>query len=304
MARKPRIHFPGAIYLVTVRGNNMEEIFYDDIDKKKYLNLMEHYKARFDFLLYSFVLMNNHLHFITEVKEIPLSKIMQGIQLSFTQYFNKKYTRVGHVFQQRYESILCSKDEHLLNLIKYLHENPVRSELTKSCDYAWSSHFYYLREDSAPVDSSFPLSLLDKNRKKAKKKYLQLMYHTPLAVLPEIKVFPIAGGRPARSQQENPSGKPDLKDILALVTRTTNITKEQLLKKTKKPEISRARKLFLYLVICNEILSRTDTAKFLGLSPSAITKAFNEADEDKQFQALLKKIHDHDNGKRFSQGKA
>lgn len=99
MARKPRIHYYGAITHSIARGNNKENIFYENADKAKYLDLLKKYRDKYDFLLYAYVLMDNHLHLLIEVRDIPLSGIMHGLQLSYTQYFNKKYGRVGHIFQ-------------------------------------------------------------------------------------------------------------------------------------------------------------------------------------------------------------
>ena len=88
--------------------------------------------------------MDNHAHLLIEVDDIPLSKIMQGIQQVFTQHYNRKNRTTGHVFEQRYKSFLCAKDAYLLQLIRYIHQNPVRSKLTGGLNYQWSSHQEYI----------------------------------------------------------------------------------------------------------------------------------------------------------------
>jgi REP element-mobilizing transposase RayT len=88
--------------------------------------------------------MDNHAHLLIEVDDIPLSKIMQGIQQVFTQHYNRKNKTTGHVFEQRYKSFLCAKDAYLLQLIRYIHQNPVRSKLTGGLNYQWSSHKEYI----------------------------------------------------------------------------------------------------------------------------------------------------------------
>jgi putative transposase len=295
MARQPRIHYYGAVYHVITRGNNKENIFHDPVDKEKYLSLIENYKSKYNFLLYSFVLMPNHVHMLVEVKHDPLSKIMQGIQLTYTQYFNRKYSRVGHVFQQRYQAILCAKDENLLTVIKYIHENPLRTGLTKTPDYKWSSHLYYLKEDSSPVDTEFPLRLLHRDPEIAHKNYHELMYHTPFDALGVANIYEMPKNMRVSKYNEKREAakKVSLEDILSLVAKETKIPKELFLKKSNKPEITRARRLFLYLVVCNEVLSRTDTARYLGLSPSAVTKSVNEVESDPRFQAILKKLREN-----------
>src|SRR4030066_309963 len=144
MARKPRIEFEGAFYHVITRGNQRQKIFRDEKDYKKYLEILSEYKKQYKYRLYSYALMNNHIHLLLETQDFPLSKIQQGINQSYTMYFNKKHKTVGHLLQGRYKAILCDKDKYLLSLIKYIHLNPVRAKAVKSYeDYKWSSHRNY-----------------------------------------------------------------------------------------------------------------------------------------------------------------
>jgi putative transposase len=145
MGRKPRVHFPGALYHVIVRGNQRQAIFRYDADRRRYLDLLKQYRKRYDFHLYAYVLMSNHVHLLLEVGETPLAKAMQGLQQSYTLYFNRKYKLVGHLFQGRYKDILCDRDAYLLELVRYIHLNPVRSKIIDTPgNYAWSSHRAYV----------------------------------------------------------------------------------------------------------------------------------------------------------------
>lgn len=144
MARKPRIHYEGALYHVLVRGNNRSYIFRSKDNKEEYKTIISKCKKRYRFKLYAYCIMDNHAHLLIEVEDIPLSKIMQGIQQVFTQYYNRRNRTTGHVFEQRYKSFLCDKDHYLLSLIRYIHQNPVRSKLTGTLDYEWSSHREYI----------------------------------------------------------------------------------------------------------------------------------------------------------------
>jgi putative transposase len=76
--------------------------------------------------------MPNHVHLLVEVSSEPLSKFMQGLQQAYTQYFNRRHNKVGHLFQGRYHAILCDKDEYLLSLVRYIHLNPVRAKMVAS----------------------------------------------------------------------------------------------------------------------------------------------------------------------------
>ena len=107
MPRGQRIEYPGAIYHVMARGNNRETVFSHSADKKAYLDILRKYRVKYSFLILAYALMHNHCHLALQVSQVPLSKIMQGIQQVYTQYYNTKYDRVGHVFQQRYKAKVC-----------------------------------------------------------------------------------------------------------------------------------------------------------------------------------------------------
>jgi len=174
MARKPRIHYEGALYHVIVRGNNRACIFKSGENKEEYKKIVLNYKKRYRFKLYAYCIMDNHAHLLIEVDDIPLSKIMQGIQQVFTQHYNRKNRTTGHVFEQRYKSYLCDRDAYLLSLIRYIHQNPVRSKLTGGLNYQWSSHREYIGNPGF-TDLNFPLSLFAHHKNKAVKRYLTFM---------------------------------------------------------------------------------------------------------------------------------
>src|SRR3989338_8142800 len=99
MARKPRLEFSGAFYHVITRGNNKQKIFVDDEDYKIFLERLRLYKERFKFIIYAYALMPNHVHILIETAEVPLSRIMHGLQFTYTQKFNRRHKKVGHLFQ-------------------------------------------------------------------------------------------------------------------------------------------------------------------------------------------------------------
>ncbi len=89
MARKPRIEFPAAFYHVISRGNQRQAIFHESSDYLTYTEQLKHYKTRYDVTIYSYVLMPNHLHLLVETNEAPPSKFMQGLQFTYTRYYNQ-----------------------------------------------------------------------------------------------------------------------------------------------------------------------------------------------------------------------
>src|SRR5208337_2606050 len=145
MARPPRLEFPGAFYHIIVRGNHRQDIFLNEQDRLEYLSRVSHYKEKTGFILYAYVLMSNHVHLLIETPKSPVSKIMQLINFTYTHYFNRKYGKVGHLFQGRYKAILCDRDEYLLGLVRYIHLNPVRANIVSlPHEHLWSSHSEYL----------------------------------------------------------------------------------------------------------------------------------------------------------------
>ncbi len=177
MPRKPRIEYSGAFYHVITRGNQKQYIFKDASDHEKYLQLLASYKQRRQFRLYAYVLMNNHLHLLIETGDIPLSKILQGLNQSYTLHFNRKYRTVGHLFQGRYKAILCDRERYLLSLLKYIHYNPVRAKIAETPSrYRWSSdHLYRAGGGNGLVDTDAVLRLFSESRTRARRKYREFM---------------------------------------------------------------------------------------------------------------------------------
>jgi REP element-mobilizing transposase RayT len=107
MARKPRLFAPGVLYHVIVRGNQRQKTFSSDSDYQTYLKRLAQYRRKYDVTVYAYCLMPNHVHLLVECGKTPLGKFMQGLQQTYTQYFNRKHKKVGHLFQGRYKAILC-----------------------------------------------------------------------------------------------------------------------------------------------------------------------------------------------------
>lgn len=141
MARPLRIEYPGAFYHITARGIEKGNIFYDDKDRQEFLKILEKNVIRYKILIYSYVLMKNHYHFLVETPESGLNKFMHTFNTQYTVYFNLKHNRVGHFFQGRYKSIIVDKESYLLELSRYIHLNPVRAGITiYPEDFIWSSY--------------------------------------------------------------------------------------------------------------------------------------------------------------------
>jgi REP element-mobilizing transposase RayT len=141
MARQLRIEYPGAVYHVTGRGNAQQGVFLGDDDRYFFLGLLAKVNKRFNWLCHAYCLMDNHYHLLIETPEGKLSKGMRQLGGVYTQSFNRRHNRVGHLFQGRFKSILIEKENYLLELCRYVVLNPVRARLVKAVeDWPWSSY--------------------------------------------------------------------------------------------------------------------------------------------------------------------
>jgi putative transposase len=144
MARKSRIHYPGALYHVMLRGNARQTVFHQDVECRYFEEILARGLDQYAIVLHAYCWMKNHVHMALQVREEPLSKLMQNISQRYTWWFNKRHDRVGHVFQGRYKAVLVDKDAYLKELIRYIHLNPVRAGMvTDPLDYPRSSHAAY-----------------------------------------------------------------------------------------------------------------------------------------------------------------
>jgi putative transposase len=150
MARPIRIEYAGAWYHVTSRGNERKNIFQDDQDRGKFLEILADSLDRYHAELHGYVLMTNHYHLLLKTLEANLKHLMQRFNTTYTVYYNRRHHRQGHLYQGRYKAILVQADTYLLELSRYLHLNPVsipkhaslspKEKLAELREYHWSSY--------------------------------------------------------------------------------------------------------------------------------------------------------------------
>jgi putative transposase len=144
MPRQSRIDTSGALHHIMVRGIEKTNIFRSDADRDHFLerlgNLLEDTKTT----CYAWALIPNHFHLLLQTGPVPISTVMRRLLTGYSLWYNRRYRRHGHVFQNRYKSILCQEDSYLLELVRYIHLNPIRAGIVKSLDelnnYAYSGH--------------------------------------------------------------------------------------------------------------------------------------------------------------------
>lgn len=128
------------VYHVILRSINQQELFYDNIDRSKFLQCLKITKEKYQYDLYAYILMNNHVHLLIKDGKDNLSKIMQSIATSYAMYFNKKYCRIGHVFYNRFKSKKIESLPYFSNVIRYIHFNCEKAGLCEFDKFYWSSY--------------------------------------------------------------------------------------------------------------------------------------------------------------------
>lgn len=181
MPRTARIKNNNCIFHIMVRSISEISLYREDEDKDKYLSLIKKYKNIFGFKLYGYCLMDNHGHLIIDVNGADISKIMHCINQCYAQYFNKKYKRRGHVFQDRFRSKIVKDNRYLITLSAYIHNNPLDIKEYGKCpeNYKYSTLGIYLGIKSdifGIVEEDFIMQMFDENVKKAREKYIKLVY--------------------------------------------------------------------------------------------------------------------------------
>lgn len=257
MARKPRVHYPGALYHVCDRGNGSKDIFFDEIDYQRFLDEMSRLEA-FGIEFLAYCLMPNHFHLLLSVADTPLSDVMQVALSRYARIFNIRRSTSGHVFQGRYWADLIDSNEYLLNSIRYLHLNPVAAGLvTRPEDWRWSSHRALLGEADQLIDPAKTLGYFGDDEASARGRYLELL------AAPARNFKAPSAKRPAPSQ--------DLEVLAHDAAQTFTVTVQDLRAPSWRPEVTRSKRLFAKRALdCG--YNRGEIAAFLGCHPTAISK--------------------------------
>ncbi len=307
MPRKPRIEYNGAFYHVIARGNQKQRIFKDAADFQKYLLLLTVYKNRTGCRVYAYVLMNNHVHLLVESKDIPLSKFMQGLNQTYTMYFNRRYRTVGHLFQGRYKAILCDRDAYLLGLVKYIHQNPLRARIAERLDvYPWSSHQAYTGKNNplSIVDTDQVLRMFSEGKSRARKKYLEFMADTD--TLDRDAVYATIDQRiqgdesfldavQQQTEQEIEPGRKkkeySLQVIVDVVQNATGVELQEMRSETRQSRVTEARRLVS--IIAGEYgYKKVEIARHLKKDPAAVTLYMREAGERREESEKIIRVLD------------
>lgn len=179
MSRQQRIKSNSGYYHVMLRGNEKKDIFHEDEDKQRLLEIILCKKQEDKFYLHAFCLMDNHIHLLISEGKEDIAKAIKRIAVSYVSFFNKKYKRVGHLFQDRFKSEIVENDSYAISLARYIHQNPVKAKMVRRpSEYKWSSYNSYLEEndDSSQVlDREILMGMFSNDKEKARLLFIEYM---------------------------------------------------------------------------------------------------------------------------------
>lgn len=295
MGRPARIQFSGACYHVVLQGNNRQDIFLTNQDRRYFLSLLKSHKERFDLLVYAYCLLPNAVHVVLETREPNLSRVMQGFSTMYTKYFNQEHNMSGHVFQGRYKALVVDKEAYLLDVTRNVHLEPARAGMReKPWRYPWSSADAYVEwgegERDGLVDSDAVLRLLAKNRLKQSVRYLQQlkdrMKDPHGDVLPTVNGVVVGTAAFARTVGGYPQ-VPETEDrvaasrrILQEIVAKHGIEEARLLGRSQWREVTQVRKVAIYRMWKEAKAGVSEIGRLFNRTPSAVSQLIRSVELD------------------------
>ena len=299
MARRVRVEVEGGLYHVVTRGVDRQDIFHSPEDHQKFVALLGTQKEKLPFYLYAYCLMTNHIHLLIERRTDDIGRIMHRVLTGYTQYYNRKYRRSGHVLQGRYKAILCQSDPYLAELVRYIHLNPVRANMVESVEeYPYSSHRAYVAlEPVGILDTDPVLRRFGARRNLAIERFrehvesgIQLGHQDKLyatecgmlgseefvdSMIHRIGEHDVYAAARRRNELKASQGY-DLRVLIEIVAKTFNIPKEDLCSRGKSSGLVDAKEV---LILCGRRLgaSLAEMSDLVGITPSTASRRYDSA---------------------------
>jgi len=306
MARPLRIEFPGALYHITGRGNASQDIYLDDVDRKRFMSLLGREVEQQRWCCYAFCLMSNHYHLLIETPEGNLVAGMRRLNGHYTQWFNWKHKRVGHLFQGRYKSIVVEHDSYFKELCRYIPLNPVRAGMVKDpVKWAWSSYQSIVSRKTSYewLDVNAVLAHFGSKKSKSQQVYKQFVLDGIGMDSPwkELHGQIWLGGEEFRTKMQDLVNKYSLNDIPITQTQPARPEKREVidavLNEFKLSEMKlwqrrnqEAFKAVVFLLRRSVNLNLKDVAKISGVSVSRISQIQSEVEGGQNMSKKLMRL--------------
>lgn len=289
MPRPPRLHVPGGVYHVILRGNHRQAVFIEPSDRAMLDDLVAETLERFDARAHAYCWMTNHMHLALQVADAPLGPIVRRIAGVYARRIQRRLPTTGHLFERRYRSVLVDADAHLLRLVRYIHLNPLRAGLVADpADYPWSGHRAYLGLASVPwLTTEFTLRLLGTNRNRARRAYSRLISaggdpddsaQFSRGMPGDTRVLGDDGflARVSATRKRPPpksSTPPTLEQLIATVAKGAGCTVEALASASRARAVVDARCQVAERALASGVASISEIARRLNRSHSSVIEA-------------------------------
>jgi putative transposase len=322
MPRHARIDIPGLLHHVIVRGIEKRPVFLDDQDREEFLSRFSLLLQETETCCYAWTLLDSHFHLLLQPKTVKLAHFMRRLLTGYAVVFNLRHNRVGHLFQNRYKSIVCDGDSYLLELVRYIHLNPVRAGIiTKLEDldhYPWCGHSDLLGKASRKLIAvDEVLSHFSKKVTTARKRYEQFIAdgittsskvklsvggkRTSVALDPSLgndELFDdriLGGGLFVNQILQSADLSPDvskmsLADLIRQVASFFNVEQSRLSKPSKERALTQAKAVVCYVALRELGLRGIDVAVALGYTPAAVSHAAKRGEGFLQREAGLQTV--------------
>lgn len=283
MPRPLRLHVPGAFYHVTLRGNHRQNIFFTPADRQVFNQLVAEVIERFTARLHAYCLMTNHVHLLVQVGDVPLGRLMLRIAGQYARIIQRHLHTTGHLFEKRYHPVLVDADTYLLELLRYIHLNPVRAHMTAIVDdYPWSSHHAYLGTRSEQwVTTDFALAMFHSCADQARAAYRRFLSEGVDAVSPLFECNPndqrilgsddFAGRLLGAAWQ--PRSRKSVQHLIEEAAQQFQVTTEALRSPGKQRHLTKARAWIAHQAVTHRISSLAHVARLLQRSESSLREA-------------------------------
>ncbi|MDO6355808.1 transposase [Caloramator sp. CAR-1] len=305
MPRCARLKSNDSIYHIMCKSISDTDLFRCDADKKVFMGYIKKYQEKYEFKVYAYCLMTNHVHLIIDSNGFDISKIMHSINQCYAQYFNRRYQRKGHLFHDRFKSIIVKDERYLLTLSAYIHNNPMAIKEYRECPerYEYSSLSVYLglaHDKFEILDEGFILGLFGSNVKKARESYYKFVFSCKDNKIRKTIEFEDQPGE-YRSDRTILRREYSPQDILSFLEENLGVERKLLYLKYRK-ESKEFRAIAVYLLRCFCGYSYSQICKIIGNITSArVAVLFNIGYElvnnDSKYKFILEKFLDNSENK-------
>ncbi len=284
MPRPPRLHVDGGFYHVILRGNHREPIFHGPADRDRFAEIVAEVIERYRMRVHAFCWMTNHVHLAMQVNDAPLGPAMMRIGSRFARYMQRRSPTTGHFFERRYRAILVDADSYLLELLRYIHLNPVRAGVVADpIEYAWSSHRAYLGKTTVPwLTTDFGLRLFSDDASTARRAYAEFVL-TGIGAVPDERLVKGSANDArvlgddqflaALSGSVRAGSRLSLDDLIHGLSAMNNVSVESLSSAARSRATARVRVLVAHHAIALRIATLSAVARRFGRSASALSQS-------------------------------